>query len=76
MLVVVTQLGKVKSIRFPENIGEVCEIPSRMELLVLDRGIVLRPWKHDLRKDWKSKFDRMRSLGEDSLILGARDATL
>ncbi|ABI69175.1 AbrB/MazE/SpoVT family DNA-binding domain-containing protein [Syntrophomonas wolfei] len=64
----VIRIGNSKGIRIPATILKQCGIGSKVEIVVRDDEIILKPVKI-LREGWANSFQQMHKCGDDKLII-------
>jgi antitoxin MazE len=69
MEVAIIQIGNSKGFRLPKTVLEKYHITSKMEMILEDEQIILRPLSEP-RKGWDKQFKKMHQEGEDQLLLG------
>lgn len=70
MIAKVIQIGNSKGIRIPNQILKEMNIENQIELIISDKKdeIILKPL-HKVRDGWKDSFKKMKSTGDDKLII-------
>jgi antitoxin MazE len=68
MHVSVVQIGKSKGIRLSKTILEKYHITDKVELVLEDDHILLKPLIEP-RKDWDESFAEMHQNGDDNLLI-------
>ncbi|MBZ4674974.1 MAG: antitoxin MazE [Bacteroidota bacterium] len=64
----IINIGNSKGIRIPKTILEKYHINNKIELILEDDRIILKPeTKH--RKDWEKAFKKMHENGDDQLLI-------
>lgn len=64
----VIRIGNSKGVRLPATILKQCGIGSKVEIIVRDDEIVLKPIKSP-REGWADSFKQMHERGDDKLII-------
>ena len=70
MIAKVIQIGNSKGIRIPNQVLKEMNIETQLELIISDKKdeIILKPL-HKVRDGWNDSFKKMKSSGEDKLII-------
>ncbi|TAE75145.1 MAG: AbrB/MazE/SpoVT family DNA-binding domain-containing protein [Bacteroidetes bacterium] len=68
MQVSVVQIGNSKGIRLSKAILEKYHIGNKIELVLEDNQIILKPLT-ETRKNWEAFFAEMHQNGEDKLLI-------
>jgi antitoxin MazE len=68
MQVSVVQIGNSKGIRLSKVLLEKYQIGNKVELVLEDDHIVLKPLAEP-RKNWEASFAEMHQNGEDKLLI-------
>jgi len=70
MIAKVIQIGNSKGIRIPNQILKEMNIENQIELIISDKKdeIILKPL-HKVRDGWNDSFKKMKSTGDDKLII-------
>ena len=64
----IIKIGNSKGLRLSKTILEKYQIKEKVELILEEGQIVLRPIESP-RKDWESKFKDMAENGDDELLI-------
>ena len=64
----IINIGNSKGIRMPKTILEKCNINDKIELILEDDRIILKP-ETKPRKDWGKAFKKMHENGDDQLLI-------
>jgi antitoxin MazE len=72
MLISIVPIGNSKGIRLPKGVLEECEITDKLELIVEDKEIILKPIKNKVRSGWNEKFMKMAKYKDDTLTIDDR----
>jgi antitoxin MazE len=64
----IINIGNSKGIRIPKTILEKYNINDKIELILEDDRIILKP-ETKPRKDWEKAFKRMHENGDDQLLI-------
>lgn len=68
MEVSIIQIGNSKGLRLTKSILERYNIKDKVELILEEDQIVLKPIEHP-RKGWDKAFKKMHASGDDQLLL-------
>ncbi len=68
MQVSVVQIGNSKGIRLAKNILEKYEITDKVELILKEGFLILKPIQK-ARTGWEAAFQQMAEKGDDALLL-------
>lgn len=61
-------IGNSKGIRLSKTLLEKYNIVDKVELIMEKGYIILKP-KHEPRKDWDKKFEKMAQNNDDNLLI-------
>jgi antitoxin MazE len=64
----VINIGNSKGIRLSKTILEKYSISNKIELILEENHIILKP-KSEPRKDWEKAFKKMHENGDDQLLM-------
>jgi len=64
----VIRIGNSKGVRLPATILKQCGIGSKVEIVVRDNEIILKPVKSP-REGWAAAFRQMHECGDDRIII-------
>lgn len=64
----IIRIGNSKGIRLPATILKQCGIGSKVEIVVRDNEIILKPVKSP-REGWADSFRQMHECGDDRIII-------
>ena len=62
------KIGNSKGIRLPKMVLDKYAIGDKLELILEDSHIVLKP-KNKPRRDWEKSFKAMHENGDDDLLI-------
>jgi len=65
-------IGNSRGIRIPKAILEQCRLENDVELEIEAGKIIIKPVKRAPRKGWDEAFKKMRSEGDDRLLINDR----
>jgi antitoxin MazE len=68
MVTPIIQIGNSKGLRLSKTILEQYQIKDRVELILEEGQIVLRPIPQ-ARSHWDAQFQSMRQAGDDALLM-------
>ncbi|MGY6523536.1 MAG: AbrB/MazE/SpoVT family DNA-binding domain-containing protein [Mongoliitalea sp.] len=68
MEIAVINIGNSKGIRLSKTILEKYQITDRVEIILEDEQIILKP-KTKPRQGWEAAFQEMHEQGDDSLLI-------
>ncbi len=68
MEVSIIQIGNSKGLRLSKTILDKYQIKEKMEMILENDHIVLRPFKEP-RKGWSEAFQEMHVAGDDQLLI-------
>ncbi len=68
MLMNVVKIGNSKGIRIPANILKDLKVKDKVEFIVEDNCIILKPI-NEVRNGWDKAFNEMHKNNDDSLII-------
>ena len=68
MQVRIIQVGNSKGLRLSKTIIEKYDIKDKVELVLKDDGILLKPIPNP-RVGWTEQFKRMHEMGDDRLMI-------
>jgi len=68
MKVNLVPIGNSKGVRIPRALIEQCGLDGKVEMLIRDGAIVLRPTR-GARQGWDGAFEAMAAAGDDALLL-------
>lgn len=68
MLMDVVKIGNSKGIRIPANILKDLKVKDKVEFIVEDNCIILKPI-NEVRSGWDKAFNEMHKNNDDSLII-------
>lgn len=64
----IIKIGNSKGLRLSKTILEKYNIQDKVELILEEEQIVLRPVA-SVRKDWEKQFKKMHESGDDQLLM-------
>jgi antitoxin MazE len=65
-------IGNSRGLRIPKAILEQCRLENGVELEIESGRLIIKPVKRAPRKGWDAAFEKMRSEGEDRLVINDR----
>jgi antitoxin MazE len=65
-------IGNSRGLRIPKAILEQCRLENEVELEIESGRLIIKPVKRAPRKGWDAAFEKMRSEGEDRLVINDR----
>jgi len=65
-------IGNSRGLRLPKAILEQCRLENEVEIEIEAGRLVIKPVKRAARKGWDEAFKKMRSEGEDRLLISDR----
>ena len=68
MEISIINIGNSKGIRLPKTILEKYSISDKIELILAEGYIILKP-KTEPRKGWDKSFKKMHERGDDKLLI-------
>lgn len=66
----IINIGKSQGIILSKNILEKYKITDKIELILEEEYIILKP-KREARKNWEKAFKKMHENGDDQLLMSA-----
>lgn len=64
----IIQIGNSRGIRIPKKVLEQYDFGNRVELVLSEEGVTLRPLRQP-RQGWEEAFATMAATGDDELLL-------
>lgn len=68
MELLIVNIGNSKGIRLPKTVLEKYNIRDKIELVLENGYIILKP-KKEPRKNWEKAFKKMHEIGDDKLLI-------
>jgi antitoxin MazE len=65
-------IGNSRGLRIPKAILEQCRLENEVEVEIEAGRLIIKPVKKTPRKGWDEAFKKMRSEGEDRLLINDR----
>ena len=66
----IIKIGNSRGLRIPKKVLDQYQMDGRVELILTEEGIVLKPIASPPRAGWAQAFARMATEGDDALLIG------